>query len=165
MGKVKESLDLKQYSLAAFLDIEGAFDKPTLTKINEALIGRGVNSTLKLWVLKMLENRYTTVELGSERKTVKARRGFPQGGVLLATLWNLVVDSLLMSLRQGRFLVCGYADDLCILTQGFDLATVSSRMQEALRVVENWCGEQHLSVNPRKTEMMLFTNRRKLPQT
>ena len=162
-GKVKKTLDLKEYCLAVFLDIEGAFDKPTYNKINEALLAKGVNSTLRLWMLQMLEQRHTTVELGDERKTVKASRGLPQGGVLSATLWNLVVDSLNVQLRQEGFTVICYADDLCIAVQGFDLETVNSRMQRALHIIEMWCTSQHLSVNPQKTEMVLFTNKKRIP--
>src|SRR3978361_2175996 len=35
-------------------------------------------------------------------------------------------------------------------------------MQGALNIVEKWCTERSLSVNPAKTEMVLFTKKRKL---
>jgi hypothetical protein len=44
-----------------------------------------------------------------------------------------------------------------------DLPTVVNLTQRALKIVENWCGHQDLSVNPQKTEMMLFTRKIKLP--
>jgi hypothetical protein len=37
-------------------------------------------------------------------------------------------------------------------------------MRKALKIVENWCVEQDLSVNPQKTEMMLFTRKTKVPE-
>ena len=36
------------------------------------------------------------------------------------------------------------------------------RMRGALRIIEEWCREHSLSVNPRKTEMVLFTRKKKL---
>ncbi|XP_049868121.1 uncharacterized protein LOC126368267 [Pectinophora gossypiella] len=35
-------------------------------------------------------------------------------------------------------------------------------MGSALRIVEDWCNRHNLSVNPSKTELILFTNKRKL---
>ncbi|XP_039758880.1 uncharacterized protein LOC120632909 [Pararge aegeria] len=34
-------------------------------------------------------------------------------------------------------------------------------MQRALRLIERWCKENDLSVNPKKTQLVLFTNKRK----
>lgn len=112
----------------------------------------------------MLKCRLTTAELGSETVTVRAVRGFAQGGVLSSFLWNLLVDSLLSRLNRTGYPSLGFADDGNILIQGMHLPTVCSLMTSALRIVETWCGERNLSVNPGKTELMLFTRKRKIPQ-
>jgi ribonuclease HI len=70
------------------------------------------------------------------------------------------VDSLLGELSDLRLYTQGYADDLAILIEGFCLRTVSELMQRAVRVVDQWCGVNGLTVNPHKTELVLFTNRR-----
>jgi len=57
----------KEYYLAAFLDIECAFNNVTPTAINGALTELGMTLT----------------------------RGTPQGGVLLPLLWVIVVNTLL----------------------------------------------------------------------
>jgi hypothetical protein len=41
--------------------------------------------------------------------------------------------------------------------------TVSQLMQWVLRTVETWCDKVGLSVNPDKTELVVFTRKRKLP--
>jgi len=45
--------------------------------------------------------------------------------------------------------------------RGFDLATVYSRVQDALHVLSNWCAKVGLSINPTKTESILFTLKNK----
>lgn len=35
-------------------------------------------------------------------------------------------------------------------------------MNSALRIVEKWCSDNGLSVNPQKTKLVLFTNKRKI---
>ncbi len=138
--RVNSSLDCGQYALAVFLDIEGAFDKPTFANVEQALIERGINSTSVGWMIALLKNRYTTAEVVGEKKTVKAERGFAQGGGMSTTKWNLVADSLLRRLYSKGIFTIGFADDLCIVIRGRDLSTISDQMRKALKIVEDWCG-------------------------
>ncbi len=55
----------------------------------------------------------------------------------------------------------GYEDDLAMVIQGKHLNTVADLMQRSLRVVDSWCKTKGLSVNPEKTEVLLFTRKRK----
>ena len=41
------------------------------------------------------------------------------------------------------------------------VGVVCDQMQMACRIIERWCEGTGLSVNPRKTEMILYTRRRK----
>jgi hypothetical protein len=100
-----------------------------------------------------------TAEVDGEKKTVKAERG----GGMSTTKWNVVADSLLRRLNSKGLFTIGFADDLCIVIRGRDLSTISDQMRKALKIVEDWCVEQDLSVNPHKTEMMLFTRKTKVP--
>ena len=88
--------------------------------------------------------------------------GCEQGGVLSPLLWNLTLDSLIRKLNSLHFYTVGYADDLVILVKGKHVNVLCDRLQEGLKIVENWCKDHSLSVNPKKTEMVLFTRKRKL---
>jgi hypothetical protein len=57
----------------------------------------------------------------------------------------------------------GYADDICLLVVGKFSNMVSGLMQWAQLTVETWGNKVGLSVNPDKTELIVFTRRRKLP--
>ncbi|CAH2088501.1 unnamed protein product [Euphydryas editha] len=89
-------------------------------------------------------------------------RGCPQGGVLSPLLWNIVIDELITLLNDRKFLTVGYADDLTILISGPSESVVCDRMRAALIVVEQWCTDHDLTVNPAKTELVMFTNKRNL---
>ncbi len=54
-----------------------------------------------------------------------------------------------------------YADDLAIVILGKHLNTITDLMQGSLRVVDSWCKTKCLSVNAEKTEVLLFTTKRK----
>ena len=89
-------------------------------------------------------------------------RGSPQGGVLSPTFWILVMDELISRLESEGFTVIGYADDLVVICKGKFLNTLCETTQRALKIIESWCTEIGLKVNPSKSEVMVFTNKRKM---
>jgi len=84
-----------------------------------------------------------------------------QGVVLSPLLWNLVVDMRLAATNDLGFSTFGYADDIVIIVQGKYAHTVREIMQEVLNVVVKWVDKEGLSINPHKTAIVPFTNRRK----
>ena len=161
-NQITKSFKVGEYALGAFLDIAGAFDNTSFEAIAEALVMKGVSRDTAGWIVKMLEGREVTTTLGSTEFSFKVTRGCPQGGVLSPLLWCLVVDDLIVRLNRLGFYTQGYADDIVILSKGKFSNAVSDRMQAALDFVTLWCGERGLSVNPLKTELVLFTRNRKL---
>ena len=141
------------------MDIAGAFDNTSFEAISDALVAKGVDGTTAGWISNMLEMRQFSTTLGSTEFSFNVIRGCPRGGVLSLLLWSLVVDDLINSLG---FYTQGYADDIVILSKGKLSDVVSDRMQAALNFVTLWCKDKGLSVNPTKTEIVLFTRNRRL---
>lgn len=111
----------------------------------------------------MLKWRAVQINVGDVETRGMVKRGCPQGGVLSPLLWVMVADGLLHRLTGSGFFTIGYADDITILLNGNFEGPLCELMQSALKVVENWCIEHSLSVNPQKTELVLFTKKRKVP--
>ncbi|XP_046145898.1 uncharacterized protein LOC123989236 [Osmia bicornis bicornis] len=109
----------------------------------------------------MLTNRTVTASLGEETVRADVARGCPQGGVLSPLLWTLVVDELIRILTTEGFEVQDYADDLTITVRSRHPLDLARRLQKAITLVESWCRSHSLSVNPSKTELVLFTRRRR----
>ena len=158
--RVERTLSRGQYAMGCFLDIQGAFDSVLVESIKTALLKRGIDRTTSRWLTTMLQSRAATASLGDSTVTMALKKGCPQGGVISPLCWLLVVDDLLCELNGARLYTQGYADDLVILLEGFCLGTVSELMQRALDRVNRWCGAHGLAVNPHKTELVLFTNKR-----
>ena len=95
---------------------------------------------------------------------MSALNGLPQGGGLSPILWSVVADSLLTWLSKQGVFAQGYADHGLVLVCGKFLNTICNVMQRVLRGVERWCRDKTSSVNPSKTEMILFTRRYKPEQ-
>lgn len=162
ISRAENALRNKELALGAFIDIEGAFDNTSLTSIKSAVKRRGVHPAICRWIENMLTHRYIYASLNEVTVTVRSMRGCPQGGVLSPLLWCLVVDDLLTDLNAAGYKTVGYADDIAIIVSGKFAGTVSDTMQAALKRTERWCNGQGLSVNPGKTALVTFTNRRKL---
>ena len=124
------------------------------------LLHRQVKSVLVDWAVAMLSQRIIKTNIGNSQCEAIAKQGTAQGGVLSALFWVLVVDELLHTLNQEHFQTIGYSDDLTIILQGADLVLLCDHMQLALQIVEQWCTQHVMKVNPNKTELIIFTHKR-----
>lgn len=162
VSKAEQAIENKEICLAAFLDVEGAFDRTTYHAIKAAADRHGIEPTICRWMDIMLNSRLIKSTLLGEELLATATKGCPQGGVLSPTLWSLVIDSLLEELNTGPVQTVGYADDLVILVNGKFPSIVAGIMNEALIKVEKWCNMYQLSINPSKTVVIPFTRKRDL---
>ena len=105
----------------------------------------------------MIGQRTIYASQGVTKLIVNTFWGLPQGGVISRTMWALVADSLLKWLSKQ-----GFADDGTVLIIGAFLSTICEIMQRVLHGIEKWCDERQLSVNPSKTELILFTIKLKI---
>ena len=66
-----------------------------------------------------------------------------------------------MDLRNRGFHVQAYADDEAILVTGTNMMWIKGRAQKALNIASNWALNQELQFSSKKTEIVLFTNKRR----
>ncbi|MCP3663266.1 MAG: reverse transcriptase-like protein [Gammaproteobacteria bacterium] len=157
--KIQDSLDHKEWALGVFFDIAGAFDNVDFNVVGSALTERQASPAIIRWINCMLSCRSVRASIDEAKQLAQPRRGCPQGGVLSPLLWTLVADSLLSELNRLGYPTTGYSDDGVTLISGASLGDVCTRTQAALRFLEAWCRPRGLSVNPRKTELVLFTRK------
>lgn len=69
------------------------------------------------------------------------------------------MDELLTELVKEGFTVIGYADDLVVVCRGKFLSALCDSTQRALRIIEKWCKKVGLTVNPNKTELIVFSQK------
>ncbi|XP_063545759.1 uncharacterized protein LOC134753753 [Cydia strobilella] len=158
--RVERALETKQYALGCFFDVEGAFDKATFETVEESLKREGIRPTIAQWIERMLKGRSITAELGGVVKTISPRRGFPQGGCLSPLMWCLLLDSMVKELNSGGVYMQAYSDDGVLLVRGTVISVMRDIMIRGLRQVLGWCRERGLDLNPSKTKLVLFTNKR-----
>lgn len=162
VSRIENSLQNKEISLCAFMDIQGAFDNTGFGAIYNSLSNKNIDKHSINWILSMLIQRQISVTLGDTTKTVYAAKGCPQGGVLSPLLWSIVIDELLFNLNTQAYHTIGYADDVVITITGNHPDTICDLMERALSKTLNWCSSKGLAINPRKTVLIPFHKKRKL---
>lgn len=160
VSKIEKSFEFGEVALGCFMDIEGAFDNTGFEVIRKALVERGVAPLVVRWICSMLRNRAVEADVCGCKTNFWVAKGCPQGGILSPLLWSLVVDSLISELNGKGFFAQGYSDDLTIMIRGKFESTLGDRMRTAVKTVEDWCQRNGLSINPKKTELVLFSRRR-----
>lgn len=159
---IERNLYYREFTLASFLDIEGAFNNVETASIRNALEKAGAEGAIVDWIDNMLKSRIINSEMAGDAVKKTVTRGTPQGGVISPLLWLLVVDQVLESMKAKGFKVVAYADDVVILISGKHLPTITNLMESALLHLSKWSKQNGLGVNPAKTELVLFTKKRKI---
>ncbi|KMQ87436.1 reverse transcriptase [Lasius niger] len=159
---IESSNQHSQHTLAAFLDIEGAFNNVEISAIVQALEKIGVNKSISDWVSVMLNTRVIHSTIGNDSTVRVVNRGTPQGGVLSPLLWLLVVNDILLKLEEHKIQVVAYADDVVIMCSGQFTSIISERVGLGLKLLHEWTKGCGLGVNPDKTELVLFTRKKKI---
>lgn len=148
----------KGTTITVFIDIEGAFDNIGYDIIEQAATNHNIKKWTTVWINNML--KYRTIKTNkNDTDTYKPTKGCPQGGCTSPLEWNLVADDLINRLTNEGFHVIGYADDLAISISHFNgfKEEIAKRMNNAMEIVEKWCNETGLSVNPDKSSMISFS--------
>ena len=160
VGRIEKAMSTNEVCLAAFLDVQGAFDNTTYETIANGARMHSIHEGITFWITSLLKQRRLNAVLRGSLVNMTPSRGCPQGGVLSPLLWNMVADEILHLLNSSGYYTVGYADDFVILIQGKFIDTVFDQMQGGLKLVERWCNKTDLFVNPNKSSLVLFTRRR-----
>ena len=70
-------------------------------------------------------------------------------------MWSMAVDDLLNLLGRSDIFAQEYANDVVVSVAGKFTEVLSDRMQTACRLIQGWCNEHSLGVNPQKTKLIV----------
>jgi ribonuclease HI len=161
---IEKSILRKQYALAVFLDIEGAFDNISLEAMENGMRDHDIPHEIIQWYKQYMHNRMATLELRGAKTVKKLSRGTPQGGVLSPLIWNLAFDDLLSRFDQGPVRICGFADDAALIIIGPDPHSLAQIMNKELKKAEDWAKSRSLRFSIAKTQALLFNTKNKPPK-
>ena len=168
VNMIERSFRKRKFALAVFIDIAAAFDRLAPDAAIKAMRDRGINNSIINWYGYYLKTRVASITLKGLEVNRRLTLGCPQGGVLSVLIWILAFDDLL-NIFEEEVKCVGYADDGCLIIEGSNLEYMYRKMNEGIKLAENWAAGCGLSISAQKTVAMLFTQKHKksysLPRT
>jgi len=140
------------------LDLQKAFDsiwhrgllyKLHLIKIPDYII-RIMRSYLK-------DRKFIVSFNGAKSTSYNANAGVPQGSVLGPVLFNIYINDIPKSRKTG---LAVYADNTAIYSSSWSTALLAYRLQTHVDDILQYFSDWKMSINPDKTEAIVFTRRR-----
>jgi ribonuclease HI len=160
---VEEGFERGHTSAVAFIDIQSAFDKASHLAITSALRKKGCPEYLVRMIRSFLFQRVASLCHDSISVSVNLSTGCPQGSVLSAFLWLILVDDVLKLSFDFHFLTLAYADDVTLAASHKDPSIATAHTQAICDEVVSWARTVDLSINAAKTTFVLFSRRRTRP--
>ena len=156
-------LDNKKLPIAIFIDLSKAFDTIDHETLLFKLKHYGIRGTAYNWFKSYLTNRTQYVQYKDKcSQKLKITTGVPQGSILGPLLFIVYVNDIAKITNKFHFTI--YADDttliepICSFTNPSqaNINTLTAQINAELDGVVQWMELNKLSLNVKKTKMMLF---------
>ena len=146
-------------TLATFIDLRKAFDTVDICILLRKLKFAGIQDSMLAWCKGYLTSRSQCVFANNAKSSfLPITCGVPQGSVLGPLFFLVYINDMINALNTD----CKsklYADDTVIYCSGIDPNAVACRLQSGLNLFTTWCSRNKLTINTKKTKLMVFGSR------
>lgn len=144
----------KKYVVGVFVDFKGAFDNLEWRKVLERLADLGL-ADIALWRSYFSDRGVYAAGIGG-CIWKRVERGCPQGSICGPTVWNLLMNDLLLDLRSNGCKVIAYADDLVLLVEGDTRLELERLGERFVGLASAWGARVGVDVSTSKTVQMVL---------
>ena len=155
---VYQAKNKKQHFLTVMLDLSKAFDTIPKNILYEKLKAYGLPVG---WFMSYLESRKQSVNIRAEfSRKLNMLLGVPQGSVLGSLIFIIFTNEIHRVTQCSSLL---FADDSTFCLANYDINKLFEIVNEELGKLESWFLTMGLTINPRKTRYICFTNEKDCP--
>ena len=158
---ITRALNDKHSILSVNMDLSKAFDTINHDILCRKLSKYGLSGNILNWFVSYLNRRKQVVKYNgifSSKRVIQC--GVPQGSNLGPLLFILYINDLHLICRNSDPIL--YADD-CNLFFRLNRAQFDpTPINDQLKVLSDWFSCNHLALNPKKTNYMVFSGRRRV---
>ena len=144
-----------------FIDLQKAFDTVNHEILCNKISYYGFRGISQDLIRSFLTNRKQFVSINgfnSENKNVIC--GVPQGSTLGPLLFILYINDLHFSVNQS--IASHFADDTCITYSAKKIKSLETVLNHDLKIVSDWLKANRLSLNVKKSKLIIFKSKRKI---
>uniref|UniRef100_A0A8C2HUK7 Uncharacterized protein n=1 Tax=Cyprinus carpio TaxID=7962 RepID=A0A8C2HUK7_CYPCA len=146
--------------VAVFFDIEKAYDMMWREGLLIKLGKLGIKGQMYRWIKEFLLGRAIKVRIGnSYSEKFMIENGTPQGSIVSPLLFSIMINDVFEDLENGLGFSL-FADDGAIWKRGRNIAFMVKKVQEAIKVVEEWSYRWGFKFSVDKTKIMFFTRKK-----
>lgn len=162
---VKDGFHRKMSTAAVFIDFTAAYDRVWRKLLLHKLQLIGITGKLFKWLKSFLAQRQIRVRYRDTTSIFKQQRnGLPQGAVASCILFNIMINDLLMAVKQiPGVSALLFADDLVIWAASGSPLNLENVLNQALEKVVEWANCNQMVISEEKTVFSLFTLSTKPP--
>ena len=148
------AINRRTLTLATFIDMAKAFDTVNHSILLKKLSKLGFSGNL----IKLLENylinrKQRTLANGITSQSHNISWGIPQGSTVGPLLFILYINDIGSILNYCKYQL--YADDT-VLYLSDEITNATRRLNDDLSNFKNWCNQNKLTINVKKTKYVLF---------
>ena len=160
MDKITTSLQTGEFVVGVFLDFSKAFDTVNHEILLQKLNYYGIRGVSLKWFESYLSNRSQFVTYNGEKSSRKnIICGVPQGSILGPLLFLIYINDLSNVCESMMPLL--FADDTNLFKSGRDSIQIQLEIESDLLRISEWLKINELSLNIKKTQFMVFTNKKR----
>lgn len=148
----KKAKNERKWCAMVTVDVKNAFNSASWAKIIGELRKRGIPP----YLMRIVEQYLCQRELKTKNIRTKMTAGIPQGSVLGPLLWNVFYDSILELGNGNDTTIIAYADDIAVVAEGEDEASLVANMNHTLWEVNKWMTKMELQIATEKTEAVIL---------
>ena len=156
---INKKLNMKEKTVALFIDFKKAFDCVQYSVLLQKLKNMGFSQQTVQWMNDYLTDRkQKTYANGTTSDLNTITQGVPQGSILGPLLYILYANDIEQNILKSK--VTFYADDTVIYASHKKPKIAMKKVQKDLNRLQKWCDKNGLFINPKKTKFMIVSNRK-----
>ena len=153
----------KKVTVPAHLDFAQAFDSVNYHILLAKLYDMGISEKLRIWIKGYLDYRQICTKFnGFISEPRKLCCGVPQGSIIGPILFLCYINDIPDIAQRNYIQISLYADDAVIYHTSDSECDLQTKLQRALNEVSQWCNDNHIKLNVKKTRLCCYGTRHNL---